>query len=272
MHARRRSRDVYESPGGGRGSVKLSIDLTHRAPYEIGEPNRTIGIEITPVLANIRPGKSWRLTGRLKSRATLDALNVEFGEVPNDKVGEVRRVVKVKPHMRLDALVVSKQHDKCEIAIVKASGEFQLLISPRPDLPPGPFSDVATIAVITESGEKLFVAELPITGTVLPEVVPIPSVVLLPPTVVGQRAESVITLRRPRADLPRLLGIEIDQPELQISQVGEAGAQASEYRVVYRITKPGDQSATARFTFQRKNGSVFRVELTVNCRGISPMQ
>jgi hypothetical protein len=161
-------------PSGKTKFVDVALDLTHRAPGEIGLVEREFAEEITPVFDKGKyHGHGWRLHGISKSRITLDTLSVDFGEAPVRGQSPVPRKVLATVHVPIDHLEVTTE---TTIATVKVehhknhANTFELSISWNPALPVGLFKSQARIELITPAGERLRGAILPISGRMQPEV------------------------------------------------------------------------------------------------------
>jgi hypothetical protein len=119
-------------------------------------------------------------------------------------------------------------------------------------LTPGDFKATATVSVVTPSGETLFGARLPVEGVVRPEASLLPACLILGPRPVGETASGTLVLQGAASQDVVLQQIETDSPDLTIaprSVEGTPGARA--FRVTQKVSKPGDQSNSARFVFTK---------------------
>jgi hypothetical protein len=135
---------------------------------------------------------------------------------------------------------------------------------------PGPFKTTATVSVITPSGETLFGARLPVEGIIRPEVSLLPARLILGPRPVGETATGTLVLQGAAAKDVAVQQIETDSSDITTTPMAVEGAPgARAFRVTQRISKPGDQSSTARFVFT-KAGRQITATVIISCFGEVP--
>lgn len=257
---------------GETATVALTIDLTHRSSTEEGLSRRPFALSIQPVtLRSRRDGSGWQLHGAIRSRVTLDAKNVHFGEQPIHGQPAVRRELLATVHIpcrdlevAVDSLVAS--------AIVKRraddSTRFEITIAANPELPPGSFKAEAKIHVVEPSGERELACTLPIVGEMQPEVRLLPARVLLETRSIGETAEAVVTLQAPPDANVAVDHIEIDDPGLRVEPAAIEGIPSGRaYRLRQQVAKEGEQRSTARFIIRKLNSKPITLPVEIWYRG-----
>jgi hypothetical protein len=264
----------FTVPPGGSVQLAVTLDLTKRDPGDLGQAVRPFAAEVYPTTPGTRAAgerASWTIAGRVKSRITLDALALHFGERPI--YGEP-----AEPRTLTAAVHVPAREVRVTTADAGLTANVQLLdsagqrytVALTPDtkaLTPGSFKTTVTVSVVTPSGETLFGARLPVEGVVRPEASLLPARLILGPRPVGATATGTLVLQGAGAKDVAVQQIETDSPDVTIAPAdvdGAAGGRA--YRVTQRVTKPGDRTSTARFTFT-KAGRQITATVVISCFG-----
>ncbi len=262
-------------PAGQTKVVDVALDLSHRAPGEIGLVEREFGEEITPVFDKGKyHGHGWRLHGISKSRLTLDTLSVDFGEAPVRGQSPVPRKVLARVHVPVDHVEVTTEPT---IAIAKIEHHknhpniFELSISWNPALPVGQFKTQARIEVISPAGERLRGATLPISVRMQPEVRLLPSRLILGSKPIGEKLEAVVVVQAPAQATIAFDHIETDSRDLHVEPVAVEGVSAGRaYKITQIVRKEGDQTSNVKFFIKAEKKPTTPMEMQVCYRGEEP--
>lgn len=250
-------RSVTIDPGKAVG-LRLKLDLARRNLDEIGQAERTLSVELRPIRNDIaQPRQGWLLRGVIKSRVTLDALAVYFGEEAiHGQSPYWRKVVATvhQPDVRLEA---NADGDPVLLQVKRRAdppNQYELMIAPSPELKPGPFEGKVQVGVVTGGGQSLYGATLPFSGTMQPEVRALPARLFLGARRVGGLAEATVTLQVPKGQRWLVDHVEAQSPDVEIQAIPEApGSSGPAFRIRQRVTKEGKQSSVVRF-FVRQPG------------------
>ncbi len=266
----------FEVARGGEFSVRLLLDLTHRSPQEIGLERRVFQTEVIPMAARApTPQRGWRIKGTVRSRATLGLEHLHFGQMATYNQAPVTRQVGLTLHVPADGVKVKADKDVVAVAVKPAggdaSGRYVLNVTPRADLPPGPFACELTVFVQTAGGLK-FGASLPVEGEVQPEVRVLPARLLLGSKPVNQVAESVVVLQVPAGADFKVHHIEAASDAVQVSATSAEGIPPGRaYLVRQRIAKAGDQETSVRFMISVGRAAPPKpVTMSVSYFGVTP--
>jgi hypothetical protein len=259
-------------PAHQTSTVRLALDLTARRPHEATLARRQLAYEIMPVFADgrrLRP-RAWRVEGVARSKLTLDALYVHFGESPVHGEEPVARKVMGNVHVpfqRLETVVDAKRLDVRLRQFPDSPKRFELLVSPQPTLPPGPFRAEVVLNIITAEGKRERGLVLPVEGEMQPGVRLLPARLLLPTKRVGETATGVLTLQVP-SRLPVVVEqIESSSADLHVEAIPLEGVPSGRgFRVSQRITRAGDHTSHVTFTL-RSCEQLTRIPVEVFARG-----
>jgi hypothetical protein len=263
-------------PADGEVSVEIKIDTLARRPHEIGAVERPFTYEITPITANndFRQGQRWRIEGSIRSRLTLDRLRIHFGE--SVVVGQPASPIKVEAtvHVPVERIVASVVPEIVSIQIARKqddSSRHQLFITPNQSLPQGDFKADVTLDVELTDGNRVFGATFPVEGVVQPEVRALPARMLLGPKKVGETATGVVVLQVPPNSTVSVEQIETDSDNLHAALTSVEGIAAGRaYRVEFKLTREGEQSAALHFMLRKSDRSSERLRVEVNAFGERP--
>jgi hypothetical protein len=248
--------------------LRLKIDPTHRTPREVGLIERPFAVEVTPqIQKGIRPrGGGWVVHGIVRSRVTLDALSVQFGESIVYGQPAMPRKACATAHIPVERLEVTtgNQLVKVDVAREKQNpDQFTLSITPKPGLPQGRFASDITIDLITPHGDRLRGTVLPVQGDVQPEVRPLPAKVMLGLKRVGDQAKATVVLQGPSDADMAVEHIETNSPDTNVEAVDLPGSPSGRtFRITQRVTREGEQKSTVRFFLHQRTGEPLRIVTT----------
>jgi hypothetical protein len=249
----------FTVPPGGTARLAVTLDLTRRGHSELGRDVRPFAAEVRPTTPGARaPGEraGWTIAGRVRSRVTLDALAHHFGERPVSGEPAEPRALTATVHVPAQGLQVTTAEGGVTAGVSPldpAGHRYAITLTPDTKaLAPGAFKTTATVSVVTPSGETLFGARLPMEGVVRPEASLLPAHLILGPRPVGETAAGTLVLQGGDTKDVTVEQIETDSPDVTITPAAVEGApDARAFRVTQRVSKPGDQSTTARFVFTK---------------------
>ena len=216
------------------------------------EGSGTVGVS-TPVT-----GRGWKLQGIVHSRVTLDTLFLHFGEAAVHGRPPVTRKVVATTHVPAQGIEARANPDTVSVQVERRGDiptRFELAVTPRSDLPPGPFKAWVTIDLVLPTGDRRSgEVILLVAGTVLPEVWLLPARLLFGSLQVGMTAESFVVLQAPPGVEVAVERIESDSPDVRVEPAAIEGFPAGRtFRVTLEATELGDQTQVVRF-FHRKAG------------------
>jgi hypothetical protein len=254
---------------GQTATVRLAIDLTHRAPAEVGRAVRPFQVAVRPLGPSLPiRGPSWQLNGVVNSRVTLDALALHFGETVVEEQPLPTRNVNATLHVpsgKITATVDPPQ--TASVRVVPDSAEparFALNVTPGENLPSGPFHAVVSVTVRDSEGREWLGATLPVAGAVQPAVRPLPARLLLGAHPLGATAEATVVLQVPAGVEWTVDHIETDEAAMQVDPVAVEGVpRGRAYRLRLTVAKAGDQRTAVRFVVRKPGRAVTPVTTEV---------
>lgn len=257
-----------EIPPGGSRVVMVKIDLTHRYPYQFGVDRRELVVPIHAEFAGRGlAAESWKVLGVVKSRVSVDGRELAFADLCGQ--GEsVTRAMKATAHVPLANLEASCPPDMAKVVVVpapKRPGGYDVRVTPRPDLPLGPFKfDVGLSATMSDGAKHRCVA-FRVTGEMGSPARVIPGTVLLGEHLVGSTTEATVSLRLP-ADGWTVDRVETELPTTKVTRAPPLDERPT-YRITQTIPKPGDGSCQVHFVSRRPDGQIETVPVNVRWYG-----
>jgi len=229
---------------GKTAMLRLKVNLAKRYPSERGLVNRPFEVEIRPIQKTPAPKQSgWRLHGTIKSRITLDTQWLDFGDAPVHGQSPVARKVIATVHVPGTSLAASIKPDIATVKVKAMDGsndQFELVVTPHPTLPVGPFSGNIQVDLIANDAARLPGVVLPIAGKMQPEVRAIPAHLAFGGRQVGGYAESTVTLQVPVGEDWVVDHIEIDSADVRVAADTAAGALAARvFHIRQAVTQTG---------------------------------
>jgi hypothetical protein len=253
-------------PSRGTARVRLKIDLVSRKPSEIGLAERPLVVEIWPLRKGSpqRQG-GWQVRGIIKSRVTLDVLDLDFGDEPvrgqlplSRKVNATIQVPDAKLRVRAipESVIVVAQPR------IGSANTFELTIAPKSLLAAGSFRCEVRIDLVRSSGKQLSGVVLPVSGRMRPEVRALPSRLVFGPKRIGETVEATVTLQAPTGEDWVVDHMEMESDDVRVARFANPRILSRQvFRIRQRISQTGLQSSMVRF-FVRK-GQAEPVPLTM---------
>lgn len=246
--------------------LKLTIDLTKRAPWERHQDNRPVALDIRPLIDGVAlSNRAWLVEGIVRSRITLDVESLGFGDRPVSGSVNAPRTIKAQLHAsegELAAKVVPYGAGSVTVSWLK-EGEYALAVAPAASLPPGAFAFHVEFSMLDSDGKRIQAGRtLPVTGVMQPEIRAFPAQVLLGTKEVGSTAETVVQLQSPPGSGWVVDRVEVDSPDLKIEPNG------ADYRIRQKVTGEGDHFSIVKFFVRNsKAGKVTPLRMTVSYFG-----
>jgi len=258
-------------PAGECRRVRLTLDLTRKV-HSVEEPTNTFTVEIIPFVKSSRSRtRGWQVHGVVKSRVTLNASSMDFGEEAVQGEPFPRRKVEALAHVPCGSLVTSAQPDIVAVDVVRVgddSKRFEVYIAPKPDLKPGPFRSWVNLEVISSDGKRLSGAKLSVSGQVKQPVWAVPSKVQLPLSDVGETAEAVVVLQSPAGVMYTVEKTHTDSKDVEVSPATSGVISGNAFSIRMRTSKLGDQCSIVNFHVRMQGGQQLVVPVEVFSRGL----
>ncbi len=257
-------------PPGQSAEVTFRLDLTHRQPYQLGLAQWPVSLQLHPVFeGDLAPTPGWNVRALVRSRVSLEAAQLAFGDRCTHTGPQVERKVRAmarQPLRRIEAVAVPDFATVRVEPIAGAQGEYFIIVAPRPDLPIGAFRSQIQIAAVTEDGIGHPCASLDVSGDMQPATRLVPSVILLGERTVGDEAQAEVTVFLPQNGWT-VDRVEADSTETNLKLVGAGLDGGVQYRVDQRIARGGDHVIFVQFIIRKPDGQTEPVKLEVRYYG-----
>jgi hypothetical protein len=263
-------------PAGQAVTVELVFDLTQRSLRDFGSAARPLSNMLAPVIRG-RPvsrgsdEKPWTVLGIIKSRVTVDSPALDFGESLIQGQDPIPLRLRATLHESSGNLVAQTDSSRFSIQLTPVDchpQQVDVLITPKPDLPLGPFEAQLHLELARQDGKHLPAAVVTITGSVQPEVRLLPARLVLGARPIGSEADETVVIQAPPGRAVNVARIDIDSPDLQVKPTSVAGIpEGRAFRVIQTFTRAGDQRSTAKFHVREADRPVRVVEMEVAYHG-----
>jgi hypothetical protein len=257
-------------------TVKLKIDLSQRRLTDFGQPTRTYSGSFWPIIQGAtrsnKPGENlWQVTALVKSSITIDMSAVNFGESPVSGQPAAPIKVRVTAHIPLRSLTAQADAAILSVRVRPLDShlnQFEVLVVPRADLPPGRFQAGLSVEPVAADGQRLPALVLPVAGEVQEEIHPLPVRLLLGTRTIGTEAEEVVVLQAPAGARLEVTGIQTDSSDVHVEPTIVPGSpDGRTFRVVQKVTAIGDRRSTVRFVIRDRSGMTRTALMEVSYRG-----
>ncbi len=257
-------------PPGQAADVTLHLDLTHRQPYQLGLARWPVSVRLQPVFeGDFAPTLGWDVKAVVRSRVSLVGWQLAFGDRCTHTGPPVERKVRARTHQplrRLEAVPVPAIATVRVEPVAGAEGEYFIVVSPRSDLPVGPFHFQVNVAAVTEDGVVHRTASLDVSGEMQPATRVVPGVILLGERPLGESAQGEVTVLLPSKDWT-VDHIEAGSADTTVTRVGNGLDGGVQFRVDQRIAELGDQVCRIRFILRKPDGQTESVHVEVRYYG-----
>jgi uncharacterized protein DUF1573 len=255
---------------GQTAELGIHFDLTHKQPYQLGLARWPVSVRIQPVFqGDFAPSLGWDVRATVRSRVSLENWQLTFGDRCTHSGPRVERKIRANTHQplrRLEAVAVPNVAATRVEPVAGALGEYFIVVSPRPDLPVGPFRFEVQISAVDEDGSVHRSASLEVSGDMQTTTRLIPSVILLGERKLGEQAEAEVTLLLPQGGW-KVDHIEGESTDTNVTRLGASVDGGEQYRVDQRIAQAGDNVIRVRFVIRKPDGQTEPVKLEVRYHG-----
>ena len=183
---------------GASQEIEVHLDLTHRQPYQLGLERWPIAVEVRPVFeGSFASSSGWTITGVVRSRLSLETPRLAFGDQCHHRGTGVTRRVMAKAHVPLLRVEATAPAELAAVQVDEAPeslGEYRILISPRPDLPVGPFQFEVQVRAVTPDGAIHPCAAIEVSGEMQATTRVFPKVILLENRHLGEEVACQVNL------------------------------------------------------------------------------
>lgn len=235
-------------------TLTVTADLTRREPQHRGQDRWPVAFAIEPEFADAAPSGSWSLTGTALGRLSLDTSHLKFGDDVASGGPPKSRAVRATAHVPLarvevvpDPPVVSARVDE------EGPGRYRLVVSPRADLPVGPFRSTVAVRAVTPDGAAHPAAPLEVSGEVGSAARVFPRVTHLGEVPAPGEATAEVTVRLPGGGW-EVGRVEAGTPGAEVRAVGPGPDGGAVYRITQPVTAPGDGRAEVWFVVRTPAG------------------
>ncbi|HJT77028.1 MAG TPA: DUF1573 domain-containing protein [Gemmataceae bacterium] len=254
---------------GQAAELTVSLDLTHRQPYQLGLARWPTSVQIRPRFqGDFAPTPGWLVKASVRSRVSLEAAQLAFGDRCVHDGPPASRKVRARAHVPLRRLEASALPDLAEVRVEEdaAPGGYRIVVSPHPALPVGPFRFRVQVRAVTADGAAHECGALDVSGEMQPSSRIFPRLVLLGEHPVADRAEADVSVRLPASGWA-IDRIETDGPDTTVSRLGVGPDGEQRLRVAQRIARAGDQVATVRVIIRKPDRQTEAVTVQVRYYG-----
>jgi hypothetical protein len=179
--------------------------------------------------------------------------------------------VVASPTIPLDSLRATCPSSLAIVEVARSKehpDRFELKVTPRNDLPVGPFHFEVMLEPVSRSVPYPPV-RLPVEGQLSSDVQASPDSLVLGERRVGEMVIETITLRS-ASDTPfEVTHIQTASGDTVVEPTTLSGIHGKAFRVVQKITKPGKQASSARFSLRSTSGGSSTVIMKVIYLGAS---
>jgi hypothetical protein len=172
------------------------------------------------------------------------------------------------PISRLEAFAVPDIATVQVEPIAGAAAEYYIMITPKPDVPIGPFRFAVPVRAVTSDGAVHPCAAIDASGEMQPSTRVTPRLVLLGERPVRDRAEAEVRVRLP-ANGWAIDRVEADSAETTVCRVGTGSDGEALLRVVQRITRAGDRVSPIRIIVRKPDRQTEAVTVEVRYHGLA---
>jgi hypothetical protein len=181
----------------------------------------------------------------------------------------VSRKVRATAHVPIDRLDASAVPDLAVARVESVAdnpGQYCIIVSPRPDLPVGPFRFDVQVRAVTADAVVHPGASIEVSGEMQSPCRVFPRLILLGEHTILDCAEADMTVWLP-ANGWGIDRIETDSPDTSVSRAGVGPDGGMGLRVTQRIARAGDQVAAIRIVVHTPDGQTEVLPVEVRYHG-----
>lgn len=258
-------------PAHGKADVKLVMDLTDKSERDFQSENKEFEVKVTAQSADGR-GATWAIRGHVKKALRGPQPAVDFAD----------KLVRGQPNpprsVRFTSLhplrLVNASCDEASFRVQVRPAEphdgkgFELEVSPSDSIRAGPFRYAVRLELVPKESGPPMSAIIPVRGTVLEDVQPLPLQIAAGAVHVGETAEDTIELRSVSGQPFEVKSVTSDQG-VSVKPVDETPLSTKRlYRVTYRANAAGHQRSEITFKLFNTKFGEMGVKVTVSYHGI----
>ncbi len=228
-------------PTGKTETIDVAIDLT-RVEREPSGARQHVEIPITPFV-NGQVGRtySWKLQGIIRRGITMDPQIVDFGETVVEGQPSKPRVVTITAHEGLSKLECPADPRKAETILRQvASNRYELQLSLNPHLPAGPLFFELPLQFANHQGFDYPPVPLFVRAVVTPDVIAVPSDVLLGFAEPGSKREATVVIQSLTGSSFTIAAIDNPHKDVVATESPCAVVQGTKsFRITVSVQHPG---------------------------------
>lgn len=253
-------------PPSQTAELAVTLDLTHRLPYQVGLAQWPVSVKFNPVFqGDFSSTPGWEIKALVRSRVSLDCTQIPFMDQCTHLGPSVARKVRARAHVPVERLKVSALPNMANVRVEAVHGspdEYQIVVSPNPRLPVGPFSFDVEVRAVTLDGEVHRCASIEASGEMQPSLGVFPRLILLGEHSLSDQAEADISVRLPAANW-KIDQVATDSPNTLVTQTRTGAEVLVKLHLTQRIVQTGDQVAHVRINVRKpdKQTDVLTVEI-----------
>lgn len=260
-------------PAGGTVTVLVTIDLTPKTTSEANSFARDFRMTLVPRIQNSQLlAGGWTIHGYVRSPITPSTQLIHFGDGLILGKPFPSQVIELTAHVPLGRL-----HADCPSSFATAtvfpqkgsqSTKYRLTISPKENLPEGPFSFRLILTATDVTGTELPNMIFLVKGEVAPDVQAYPKMLLFGATPIGQPRIETILLRSSRGERFEVDAIQVDSDTVTAEPLRADPQLGLAFRITHLVTEPGQSVSRVTFAVRTGRGTTHWVVLESRCYGI----
>ena len=261
-----------KSPGftlgpGEATTLTVTADLTRRDREHRGRDRWPVFFTLEPEFSDPAPPASWTLTGTALGRLSLDTPHLQFADDVASGGPPRSRAVRATAHVPL-ARVEAVPDSPAVAARVEEDGpgRFRVVVSPRPDLPVGPFRSTVAVRAVTPDGAAHPAAPVEVSGAVGSPVRVFPRITHLGEVSVPGEAAAEVTVRLPGEGW-EVGRVDAGTEGVEARPVGPGPDGGTVYRITQPVAVAGDGRAEVWFVVRTPAGAWHTVPAEVRWFG-----
>ena len=263
-------------PAGKQAPLQVTLNLTQNS----GDNSQPFNVDIRPLIggqsqqtaASNMPELRFTIHGRTRRLLRLSPGKVSFfGKKLFQGQTLPSKTVVASPTIPLDSLNATCPSSLAIVEVARPKehpDHFELKVTPRDNLPVGPFHFDVRLEPVSKNARYPDM-RLPVEGQVSSDVQATPDSLVLGERRVGETVVEMITLRS-ESDTPfEVINVQTASDDTVVEPATLSGIHEKAFRVAQKITKPGKQSSSARFSLRSTSGRNSTVIMKVIYLGAS---
>ncbi len=250
--------------------LTLQINLAGQLACSKVERYRVFEFKVVPLLqGEIAPTKGWVIRGQVRSLLDTNPMTHQFGKYEIITNGQMpSQTVEVASAIPLERLTLGYDRTKCLATITGGPRTFQLKITPKNDLPVGPFFLELVLTPFSKEGKELGFKRFRVEGWMHQEVEAEPSTLLLGSLALGKTETENIRFVS-RNGMPfSVLGWKSWSHGLSAERLPSHSKADNTFKVVQEAKHLGQQRARILFLVQTRELKTLEVPLETIYHGV----